>query len=398
MRILFVIRAYFPYNYGGAGKSVQFIAEKLAEQNHSVSVITTFRKKEFRIINNVKVYYIKTPNLYWGCDSKKYNIFKRFLWHILDSYNIFIKKQVLQILKKEKPDIVHTNALTDVSCYIWKIFSKYNIPIVHTARDTYLLCYKSTMYKNNKICNKQCLLCKILSKPRKRLSNNIDAFVGISKFINKKHIESGYFKNTKKIDYIYNPIELPQLNHKYKNNKTKIIFGFVGRITKSKGIEFLLEHWEKLIQKYNNIELYLYGKFESKSYANYLNNKFSFNKVNIKGFCDISFIYRKIDILIVPSLWEEPFGRVIVESYSYGVPVIASNNGGIPEIIVEGETGYIFDLNKNDFEDKINLLLSESNNINKMRKNCLKYAEKFDINIIIEKWYKIYEKVFKNYE
>src|SRR5690606_20049215 len=45
----------------------------------------------------------------------------------------------------------------------------------------------------------------------------------------------------------------------------------------------------------------------------------------------------------IPSLWHEPFGRVIFEAYAYGVPVIGTNRGGIPEIIEEGNTGFIYD-------------------------------------------------------
>ena len=45
--------------------------------------------------------------------------------------------------------------------------------------------------------------------------------------------------------------------------------------------------------------------------------------------------YIKADVLVVPSIWDEPFGRVVIEGNSYGLPVICSNKGGIPEIINE---------------------------------------------------------------
>ena len=53
-------------------------------------------------------------------------------------------------------------------------------------------------------------------------------------------------------------------------------------------------------------------------------------------------VFNQIGCLVVPSQWEEPFGRVVVESYGYGVPVIGSNCGGIPELIDDGVTGWIF--------------------------------------------------------
>jgi glycosyltransferase involved in cell wall biosynthesis len=52
-----------------------------------------------------------------------------------------------------------------------------------------------------------------------------------------------------------------------------------------------------------------------------------------------------VDFLIVPSVWNEPFGRIVVEAFAAGVPVIASATGGIPEIVTEGRNGFLFDRN-----------------------------------------------------
>jgi glycosyltransferase involved in cell wall biosynthesis len=56
---------------------------------------------------------------------------------------------------------------------------------------------------------------------------------------------------------------------------------------------------------------------------------------------DLRPLYDVLDVLVVPSL-NEPFGRVIIEAAAHGVPCIASNSGGIPEIIESGETGLLY--------------------------------------------------------
>ena len=53
--------------------------------------------------------------------------------------------------------------------------------------------------------------------------------------------------------------------------------------------------------------------------------------------------YPLLDMLVVPSLWHEPFARVVIEAYSYGVPVVASNRGGQPEAVEHNVTGFLFD-------------------------------------------------------
>jgi glycosyltransferase involved in cell wall biosynthesis len=53
--------------------------------------------------------------------------------------------------------------------------------------------------------------------------------------------------------------------------------------------------------------------------------------------------FPEIDALVVPSVWEEPLGRVIHEAMAFGVPSIASRIGGIPEIVEDDVTGYLFE-------------------------------------------------------
>jgi glycosyltransferase involved in cell wall biosynthesis len=53
--------------------------------------------------------------------------------------------------------------------------------------------------------------------------------------------------------------------------------------------------------------------------------------------------YPLLDMLVVPSLWHEPFARVVIEAYSYGVPVVASDRGGQPEAVEHNVTGFLFD-------------------------------------------------------
>ena len=61
------------------------------------------------------------------------------------------------------------------------------------------------------------------------------------------------------------------------------------------------------------------------------------------GWIEPSKAYKQADIVIVPSLWEEPFGRTAIEAMSYGIPVIASNIGGLKNIVIDGKTGYLIE-------------------------------------------------------
>lgn len=90
------------------------------------------------------------------------------IWHALDIFNPFFKSVIINIIDKEKPDIIHTNNLAGFSVMPWVIAKNLGIPVVHTLRDYYLMCIKSTMYNHEKNCdNHQCVVCFIYTYYKK---------------------------------------------------------------------------------------------------------------------------------------------------------------------------------------------------------------------------------------
>jgi len=363
-------------------------------------VVSTSNRDFINWVNGVKVYYVRIPNLYWMKTAKEQSKWKKPLWHLLDVYNLFLDRKLVLIFKEEHPNLVHTNNLAGFSVKVWKIAKEFKLPVVHTIRDYYLLCPSSTMFKNEKNCEKQCLSCKFYSFPKKLLSDRyVDGVVGVSEFILNKHLSSGYFQNSKIKTYIYNPVRLANPSDSPKNKrkeKDEVILGFIGVISPTKGIEFVLERLKEL--NLPNVKLLIYGRGINKEYEKKLKVKYSFQDIVFKGFKEPKEIYKEIDITVIPSLWHEPFSRVLIESYSYGVPVLASNRGGIPENVIEGKTGFTFDPDKKgDFEEKliklVKLYSSGSFDINFL-KNFAK--DKFSVERVSMEYISIYRELLIN--
>jgi glycosyltransferase involved in cell wall biosynthesis len=190
---------------------------------------------------------------------------------------------------------------------------------------------------NKTQCPKQCNSCRLHSFPKRISSNLVNNVVGISEFILNKHLELGYFKNSTK-HVIYNPIIKPHFSDKQTNNDLKI--GYVGTLAIHKGIELLLNEFVNLKIK---ASLYIYGKDQGQGYEYVLKKNYQLENVFFMGYQDINLIYSSIDLLIVPSLWSEPFGRIVPEANSFGIPVIVSNKGGLPELISDNRNGLVFD-------------------------------------------------------
>jgi len=378
MNILLVNSLYYPNSIGGAEKSTQLLAEGLANRGVKVIVVCIHPYKDsIRYYNGVKIYYLYHRNVYFRFKEKNLldNILKP-LNHLIDLYNPWIGNVFDKILKIEKPDIVYTNNLYGFSPIIWEKANKLKISLVHILRDHQLICARGVMFKKNRLCKKQCLECKILSLTKKRLSKNINVVVGISNYILKKHLEFGLFKDTKKI-VIPNPLfSEPLRSPKIYVNKP-LRFLYLGGIFNHKGFYLLMNTFLKLEKASNNYELWIGGRGKYKR---------SISK-NIKflGFVKSEDIYSKVDVVIVPSLLNEPFGRIVIEANSYGLPVIGSNRGGIPEIIRHGETGFIFNADKEDDLLKyIKMFIDKPELVLKLSPNCLKYSGNFKIERILD--------------
>lgn len=92
MKVLIFNTLYYPNQLGGAEKSVQLLAEGLLKAGHNVTVVSTSNKDYVDYVNGVKVYYVKTTNLYWVYGAKEEKSYKKPLWHLIDSYNPFNTK------------------------------------------------------------------------------------------------------------------------------------------------------------------------------------------------------------------------------------------------------------------------------------------------------------------
>jgi len=392
MKVLLINSLYFPNNIGGAEISTQILAEGLYGSGHEPVVVTVSDKEHIDTVNNVKIYYISYSNLYFFISSKKYNKVLRMLWHIADTFNPVILYKIKRIIKSEKPDIAHTNNLLGLSVSAWKILRKNKIPIIHTIRDYYLLCWRSSMFNRGRNCHKQCWSCKILSAPKKYFSKYVDRIVGISSFILKQHLQSGYFGSIKK-EVIYNPIKPGFLKAKSINKPLK--FGYIGTISKSKGAFFLMDVFSGLNN--NQIKLLIYGNARDKKNEKVIKDKYEKDNIYFCGFEDPAIIFREIDVLIVPSLWNEPLSRVILESYSNGVPVIASERGGIREIVEDGKTGFLFDpCIGGDLEEKIKRFTDDTSQIFSMSVFCLEKAKEFSQKRITEKYINVYNNLLND--
>lgn len=377
---------YPPYIKGGGEISTNLLAENLAKLGIDVTVLTFDYRPRVEVKNNVKVKRITTPNIYWSYESSNKPKLIKLFWHLQEAFNPLPSKKITSYLKNLDFDLVHTNVIEDFSTNTWRFLSSFEKPIIHTLRSYYLMCYRGNMFKNGVSCATKCYECKAMTQLKKWNSQYVNCVVGISKDILNRHLNDGYFKNAKPL-IIHNSYEAPPIKEVTKPGSQFLRLGFIGKLDKHKGILFLVER----IKNLQDVILYIagFGPLEK----DVINAASKHKNIIFCGRTAPEKFYQQIDVLVVPSLWNEPFGRIVIESFAFGIPVISTNKGGLPELVKDSETGFIFNPeNGAELETKINLL-KDRKLLDRLGQNCKKESLRFT-NINIAKQYKeLYKKI-----
>lgn len=337
MKILIVNSFYYPEEVGGAEKSVRFLAESLVRKGHSVRVVSLGREESIDRINDVEVQRVKIRNLYLQeARNAPPPSWKKMLWHGVDAYNPLSRRVFSRILTEFSPDVVHTNTVSGFSVSVWDAARAVGIPVVHTIRDFYLLCSKSTMLKDGHSCSTQCRSCAFFCTPKMKATSRINHLVGISEFMCRKHRQFGLFEGVPQT-VIYNPYDAHAIEERNVERVRHI--GFIGRLDPAKGVELLIEAFSRLRQRNGDLTLSIAGDGRA-AYIEKLKELSAGLPVTFMGKVEPAEFFARIEMAVVPSIWEEPLGRVVIEALAYGRPVVATPMGGIPEMIDEN-TGVV---------------------------------------------------------
>ena len=172
----------------------------------------------------------------------------------------------------------------------------------------------------------------------------------ISKAVIRKYPKWQVTLMKKKITLIYDGADLNRFENAQSIRSTlglginDIVMAIIGTITHRKGQDRILYIWPEIIKRFSNLRLLMVGSTtggeEDSKYFERLPNK-NHPSVKFLGMReDIPNLMKSIDILLIPSR-HEGLGVVIVEAMAVSIPVIGSNSGGIPEVIIDGKTGLV---------------------------------------------------------
>lgn len=191
---------------------------------------------------------------------------------------------------------------------------------------------------------------------QKLVINKVPKFIIVSEFLKKKMITNHIpedrmvvIPNSVKAKEIL-PYKIEELRTKYNIRKGELVFGIVGRVIRWKGHVEFLKAAKLVLKTLPETKVVIIGDISDgdAGYANYItemvNDSGFKDRIIFTGYIpDVSVFYKIIDVCVHCSIEPEPFGLVITEAMSYGIPVIASDLGAPKEIITDCTNGYIID-------------------------------------------------------
>lgn len=181
------------------------------------------------------------------------------------------------------------------------------------------------------------------------LLKRVDINVCISKFISKQMHQSG------RVDYGQDTIilnippkrQIVKDDVVYKWNGKALRLGYLGRIVPDKGVKELVEATISVLKQHYDVNVFIGGSLDiSISYVEMLKKLISQSEYQdrfhlLGNINDIEKFFSNIDVMVVPSIYEEPLSNVINEAKTFHRPSIIFNKGGMPELVQHKETGYI---------------------------------------------------------
>jgi L-malate glycosyltransferase len=360
--------------FGGSGIIATELGNSLAKKGHSIHFITYSQPTRLDFFNE-NIFYHEV-------DLMNYPLFQ------YPPYELALTSKMVDVVKFEKLDLLHVHyAIPHASAaYLAKQILKTEgifVPVITTLHGTDItLVGRDPSYE-----------------PVVTFSiNESDGITAVSQ--NLKEDTYAHFNIKKDIEVIPNFIDLERFKKQKKEHFKKAI---------CPNNEKLLVHTSNF-RKVKRVEdvVYIFNNIRNKLPAKLLLVGDGPERIRIEGLCrelgtcdDIRFLGKLeaveevlsvADLFLMPSE-KESFGLAALEAMACEVPVISSNTGGIPELVVHGVTGFMSEVGDVEDMTKNAFFILDDNHLPAFKKNALDRAKEFDINNIMPHYEKYYYKI-----
>lgn len=390
MKICLINNLFTPDQKGGVETVVEIIANELKKQGHHIFVICAGSEKNKTTEDDqdgIKVYRVGWNKYFAFQDIDQKNMLLRFFYRIHQLKNKYSAKIIKAILNEEKPDLILSHNILGLGYNVIKEVNKTKIKHITTIHDVQLIIPSGKLLVNQIINRTE----KIYYFFTKNIFKNCKFIISPSKALLNFYTKRNFFPNAE-TKIISNPITLStpiKLEKKEISKQLKLLY--IGQLERHKGVMNLIKALRLLDQEKFSLTVAGRGTLRKqiKNTEHILSNFKFFGEYNEKERIEL---LKQHDLIVVPSKCFENAPMVILEAWQSGVPVLASNFGGIAELIEENQNGWLFNPESiKELKEKLEEIYKDNlptgrqeNNIPQMSKYCLKNVNKFDVKNYIK--------------
>lgn len=351
----------YPPILGGVASHLSGLSKALTDLGHEVHIVTYgFSHDNVHGVKTINFPFLRGSSFVWGASSLTKKIVERYNFDLIHAHYILPQGLVGAIAKRTVKK-----------------------PLIITSHGTDLLVLGKNYFYRQLI---------------RRIGNYSDKFIVVSEALKKKAIELKI--KPKKLICIPNGVDLKKFSpnqvtsfRKELNLKDEAIVLFVGSLVENKGVDSLIQAFLSVTKTFKNAKLVIVGDGPLKSKLEKLATKLKGSVIFTGYRTDVPQILTAVDVLVLPSR-SEGLGEVLLEAMASGKPVVATNVGGIPELVKNFENGIIVEPeNPSELAEAIISILSNPDLAKKLSENGLKFVKKFGWDIIANEVIKVYGEV-----
>ena len=336
MKKLIITNLYGKYARGGA-ESV--VAQQVAREKETGNEVVLLTARPTSIIpkKDGNIWHLRPLNIFFYTNDHKHNAFIRAIWHFIDIFNFHTWLETMIIIKREKPDVVHTHNLKGLGYLIpWaiKLMGKKHI---HTIHDIQLITPSGLMMVGQENhWHHTGPLTKLYRWITRKLFGSPQIISSPSQWALDEHTKHGFFKNSKTYvvpnqpDPIFAQTKSEASLRGETNERRGNLYIYAGQLEPHKGIFNLIDEFT---QK-KDAQLHIYGDGSLLQYTKavaHMHPHITFHGKVTKQ--QLAKAYTQATYFIYPSLCYENAPMAILEAQAARLTIIASNHGGIGDIL-----------------------------------------------------------------
>jgi glycosyltransferase involved in cell wall biosynthesis len=253
---------------------------------------------------------------------------RKAIWHLRDQWRPAVHRAIKRELRRFCPDVVHTHELQGLSAAVFTGLAAAEAAHVHTAHDLNLLCLRTTMTLNGRPCGGRCAPCLLQRNVRSRLAaRRLDRLLAPSDYMRETHIRFGIVAPGAAVTIRQPASDAPARERQPEPDAFHV--GFMGSLARHKGILTLLETFRSAPSGW-----YLHVAGDGLLVGEVRARCATDARITHHGFvtgAQKNAFFDRLDVLVLPSEYEENAPLIAAEALVRGVPCVVSDRGGLPE-------------------------------------------------------------------